>query len=118
MKDLFNKITRFVSEWYYAFILVILGAGAIWGLNIQSATYESQLQNIEKTYQFQVDFYKQEHDNIRTMGDALYKTYSQEKANSQLKDTILEKQRTIIQELLKQLEEYKKWQNVDPDFIT
>jgi hypothetical protein len=118
MKGIFNKFKGFISEWYYVLILVILGAGMIWGLNIQSATYESQLQNIEKTYQFQVDFYKQETDNIKTSGDILYKAYFQEKANSELKDSILEKQQKIIQELLKQLQEYKKWQNVDPDFIT
>lgn len=117
MKDLLNKFKGFISEWYYALLLVILGAGMIWGLNIQSATYESQLQNIEKTYQFQVDFYKQENDNVKTLGDTLYKAYFQQKANSELKDNILEKQRIIIQELLKQLEEYKKWQSVDPDSI-
>ena len=97
MTDLFNKFKDFISEWYYVLTLGILGAGMIWGLNFQSSTYESQLQNIEKTYQFQVDFYKQENDNIKALGDTLYKAYFQEKANSDLKDSILEKQQKIIQ---------------------
>ena len=88
------------------------------GLVVQSKIYSRDLETLQKINESQVDIYKQEYKDIRSAGDNLYRVYSREKAESDLKEQVIERQQRLIQELMKRLEEINKWQNVDPDSIT
>ena len=89
----------------------------IGGLVFQSSIHRDNVDHLQQIHEIKTEFYKNEYDKIKASGNTLFEVYSKEKANSDLKDQILQKQRDIIQQLLKQLEEYKKWDNVDPDKI-
>jgi len=89
----------------------------IGGLVFQSTAYNNNIDRLQEIHKFQTEFYKTEYNEIRAAGNALIEVYSKEKADSELKNQILQRQSVIIQQLLKQLEEYKKWDNVDPNKI-
>ena len=68
-----------------------------------------------------VDIYKGQYDQMKTASEDLFKVYSKEKANSDVKDQLIEQQHNIIRDLFKRLEGYKKWFDgdaVDPKNIT
>jgi len=118
MKKLWDKIKSLTDDGFQLFITVFIALIMIGGLVLQSNIYSNHVDRLQEIHKFQTEFYKSEHDKIKASGNTLFEVYSREKANSDLKDQVLEKQQTIIQQLLKQLEEYRKWDNIDPNKIT
>jgi len=117
MKGLWGKLTNFVSDWHQALIVGVLGILMIGGMYFQSTIHDVHIHHLQKIHSLETELYKQKHIDILKAGDTLYKAYQQEKVNSQIKDQILNKQRIIIEDLIKKIEEYKKWENVDPKSI-
>jgi len=117
MKDLWNKLTNFINDWFLALVVVFVGLIMIGGVYLQSSMHEFQIDQLKKIHKIQIDMYKQQQGEIIKSTDVIYKAYNQEKANSDLKDTIMLKQRIIIDRLIKQIYEYKKWEDVDPRSI-
>ena len=117
MKDLWNKLSNFINDWYAALIAVFLGLIMIGGLYLQSSVHKLQINQIKAIHEIQIGIYKSDLNQTIEAGDMLYKVYQQEKSDAIIKDSILERQRIIIQQLIKQIEEYKKWEDVDPRSI-
>jgi hypothetical protein len=117
MKDLWNKLTNFINDWSLALVAVFVGLIMIGGVHLQSSMHEFQIDQLKKIHNIELDMNNQRLNQTLKAGDALYKVYQHEKAKSDLKDSILDEQRIIIQRLIRQIEEYKKWENVDPNSI-
>lgn len=117
MRQLWEKVTDFVAYWHQALIVGVLGAVMIGAVYFQSTVHKTHTDYLEQIHQFEIDTLKQQQEQTLKAGNALFEVYQQQKSNSEIKDHILEKQRIIIQQLLKQIEEYKKWENVDPRSI-
>ena len=115
MKGLWEKLAQ---DWHQVAIVCISGILLFGGMYIQSTIHNSHVQRLETIHKFQVDFYKKEHQKIQQSGDELFKTFSEEKAESNLKEQIIERQQKVINDLLKKLQEYQYWEGVDPNSIT
>jgi hypothetical protein len=115
MKGLWEKLA---SDWHQVFIVCILGILLFGGLYLQTTIHNSHVQRLETIHKFQVEFYKNEHQKIQQSGDTVFKAYSKEKAESELKETLINRQNNLIQDLMKKLQEYQRWDGVDPDKIT
>ena len=89
----------------------------IGGVYFQSTVHSLQIDQLQKIYKIESDLYKQQIDATLEAGEALYKQYHQEKANSQIKDQIIEKQHQIINQLFKEIERLKSIRSWDPDKI-
>lgn len=117
MKKLWDKIKSLTDNGFQLFITVFITLIMIGGLVFQSSIHRDNINHLQQIHEIKTDFYKSEYDKIKASGNTLFEVYSKEKANSELKDEVLKKQSIIIQQLLKQIEEYKKWDNVDPNKI-
>ena len=117
MRQLWEKVTDFVAYWHQALIVSALCVIMIGAVYFQSTIHETHTNYLERIHKLELDTLKQQQQQTIRAGDALFEVYQQERSNSEVKDQILEKQRTIIQDLLKRIEEYKKWENVDPRSI-
>ena len=115
MKGLWEKLT---SDWHQVALVCILGILLFGGLYIQTTIHNSHVQRLETIHKFQVDFYKTEHQKIKQAGDDVYKAFSKEKAESDLKEQIIDRQQKVINDLLKKLQEYQYWEGGDPNSIT
>ena len=115
MKGLWAKLAE---DWHQVFMVTILGLLLFGGLYIQTTIHNSHVQRLETIHEFQVDFYKNEHKEIQQSGNDLYKAFSREKAQSDLKEQVIERQQKVINDLLKKLQEYQYWEGVDPNSIT
>ena len=114
MKGLWEKLTE---DWHQVFIVCILGILLFGGLYLQTTIHNSHVQRLETIHEFQVEFYKSEHQKIQQSGDDLFRAFSQEKARSEMQGQLIEKQNKAIQDLIKKIQEYQYWESVDPDKI-
>tara|TARA_Y100000310_G_scaffold154607_1_gene154129 strand:+ start:2295 stop:2642 length:348 start_codon:yes stop_codon:yes gene_type:complete len=114
MKGVWEKIT---SDWHQVAIVGILGILLFGGLYLQTTIHNSHVQRLEAIHEFQVDFYKSEHLKIQQSGDELFRAFSEEKAQSDMKEQLIERQNKLIQDLIKKVQEYQYWESVDPDKI-
>ena len=114
MKGLWDKLTQ---DWHQVALVCILGILLFGGLYIQTTIHNSHVQRLEAIHKFQVDFYKNEHKKIQQDGDNVFKAYNKEKAESNLRQQVIERQQKVINDLLKKLQEYQRWDGVDPKSI-
>ena len=115
MKGLWDKLA---SDWHQVFIVCILGILLFGGLYLQTTIHNSHVQRLETIHKFQVEFYKNEHQKIQQSGIEIYKAFSREKAESDLKEQVIERQNKVIEDLIKKVREYQYWEGIDPDKIT
>lgn len=99
-------------------LLLVITALLLGGMIFQSKLHDQRVDQLEKVFDARVQIYKEEFSNIKTAGDELFKVYVREKAEAELQQRLLQRQEQLIQQLLKKLNEYEKWQNIDPDKIT
>ena len=114
MKGIWEKIKQ---DWHPVLLVGALGLLLFGGLYIQSTIHDSHVQRLDAIHKFQIDFYKNEHNKIRQAGDDMFKIYTKEKAESNLKKQVIEQQQKVINDLLKKLQEYQRWDGVDPKSI-
>ena len=114
MTGLWEKIKQ---RGHSVLLVGTLGLLLFGGLYIQSTIHNSHVQRLETIHKFQVDFYKTEHNKIQQAGDNMIQLYNKEKAEGNLKEQIIEQQRKSINELFRKLQEYQKWEGVDPNSI-
>ena len=117
MRKLWDKIKSLADDGFQLFITIFICLIMIGGLIFQSSIHRDNVDYLQQIYEIKTEFYKNEYDKIKASGNTLFEIYSKEKADSELKNQILREQQNIIEQLLKQLEEYKKWDNVDPNKI-
>ena len=118
MKAMWDKIRTFGSKNFSVVILSCMALVMISGLILQNKIHARDIEALREINNSQLEIYKQEYKDIKAAGDNLYKVYSREKAESDLKEKLIERQQEVIQQLIKRLEEINKWQNIDPDSIT
>ena len=109
MKWLWTHTKQLADDWFNLIVIGILCAGALAGVYVQGYAYDVRVKHLQELHDSHVDIYKGQYEQMRTASDELFKVYSQEKANSDVKDQIIEKQHNIIRDLFKRLDEYKKW---------
>ena len=118
MKNIWDKVVNFATYWKQALVVAVVGAVMISAVYIQSATHDTHTDYLQRIHEIEVNMLKEQQKQTLRAGDALFEVYQKEKSNSQFKDQIMERQRIIIQQLIKQIEDYKKWSDVDPNSIT
>ena len=118
MKKIWEKIKHVADDSYQLFIIIFVTLIMIGGLAFQSSSHKAQINQLNKVNGGKLEIYQQEYKNIKAAGDNLFQIYSREKANSQLQEEIIKRQQLIIEKIMKELNEYRKWDNIDPNSIT
>ena len=118
MKKLWEKIKHVTDDSYQLFIIIFVTLIMKGGLAFQSSSHKAQINQLNKVNDGKLEIYQQEYKNIKAAGDNLFQIYSREKANSQLQEEVIKRQQLIIEKIMKELNEYRKWDNIDPNSIT
>ena len=103
MTTLWNKLLEFVENKFNVIIVAILCVGFLGGIYVQGNSHDDEIDEIRAVWRSDVELRENEFDNLFKAGDALFKAYTAERHNSELKDQIIEKQYQAIEQLLKQL---------------
>ena len=121
MKWLWTKTKQLADDWFNLIVIGILCAGLLFGLYVQGISHEVRVNHLLELQKKEVNIYKEQSEKMRSLNQEIIKAYSKEKASSEIKTQIIQKQYNMIQDLFKKLQEYKDWFEktpVDPDTIT
>jgi|3_EtaG_2_1085321.scaffolds.fasta_scaffold28707_3 hypothetical protein len=109
MNWLYGKLTKLVADQFNVIVIAILCAGFISGIYIQGESHDDKIDKLRIIYNDEVQKRENEYNNLWNTGNALFQTYQKERANSSLKDQIIEKQHKAIEELLNELNNSNKF---------
>tara|TARA_Y100000310_G_C20292893_1_gene628020 strand:+ start:94 stop:459 length:366 start_codon:yes stop_codon:yes gene_type:complete len=109
MKWLWEKTSGLVDDWFNLFVIAVVCIGCLIGLYVQGISHSSTIQQIDRQHDIEVDEYKSEVKSLGALSQQLIRLYEKEKTNSVVKDQLIEKQHYLLGELMKKLEQYKRW---------
>ena len=114
MKALWTKLCKLGSEWFSVILVAIVCISCLFVVNYQNSTSADSLERIQKIYQEEIEL---RDAREKELSGTFSEYFIRQKLNSELKDTIIDRQRQIIQLLLKKLE-LNSPPPYDPDKIT
>ena len=109
MKWLWEKTSGLVDDWFNLFAIAVVCVGCLIGLYVQGISHSSTIQQIDHQHAIEVEHYKSQVKSLGSLTQQLIGLYEKEKSNSIVKDQLIEKQHYLLGELMKKLEQYKRW---------